>query len=74
MTDNGHLIRKKMGFKKGDLVEDTYYGKGVIRSIKSGIKAYPIKVEFESDGSMVFYTIDGKDDISDEITLKKGTK
>ena len=56
-------------FKKDDSVICSDYGIGYIISIQSG--KYPIEVEFQSDNSVVTYTIEGSPVEGGEQTLKK---
>jgi hypothetical protein len=57
-------------FKKGDAVICDDYGIGYVIEVSKDIKdKYPISVEFQSDNSVVDYTIDGRSVINSDITL-----
>jgi len=56
-------------FKKGDTVRCDVYGDGHIVKITKDKTDYPIKVEFQSDNSIVSYTIDGRSIKDSNITL-----
>lgn len=52
-------------------VEDDDYGIGYVISTNSGVKNYPIEVEFQSDNSRCCFTADGREYPEADITLKK---
>ncbi len=57
-------------FQKGDTVICNDYGIGYIIEVsKDTVNKYPLSVEFQSDNSVVTYTIDGRSVIDGEITL-----
>ena len=57
-------------FKKGDFVKCDDYGIGYVIGVSKDTKdEYPISVEFQSDNSVVDYTIDGRSVIGSDITL-----
>jgi len=60
-------------FKKGDPVICSDYGIGYVIGVKTSICDYPVKVEFMSDNSIVFYTADGRSVKDSDITLKIDT-
>lgn len=65
------MAKNETKFKKGDTVKCAWYGIGYVISHKSGIKNFPIEVEFQSDNSTVFYTKDGSSIAEGKtITLK----
>lgn len=58
-------------FKKGDTVRCNDYGIGYVNNVSKDTKnKYPISVEFQSDNSVVNYTIDGRSVIDSDITLQ----
>jgi hypothetical protein len=54
-------------FKKGDPVECDDYGIGYV--VRIAKHKYPICVEFQSDNSVVYYTLDGRSVKNTPITL-----
>ena len=56
-------------FKKGDTVICSDYGIGYIVKVSKNSK-YPTGVEFQSDNSIVYYTLDGRSVIDGDITLQ----
>jgi len=57
--------------KRGDEVICSDYGIGYVVTMNSGIRKYPITVEFQSDNSRVNYTFDGRSVEDTDITLTK---
>ena len=57
-------------FKNDDAVICDDYGTGRVIDVSNDKnKKYPLKVEMESDNSVVFYTMDGRSVIGADITL-----
>ena len=58
-------------FKKGDFVICSDYGIGYVIGVsKDSSKKYPVAVEFRSDNSVVYYTLDGRSVVDTDITLQ----
>lgn len=65
LKEDTKVEKKECLFKKGQVVWDIIYGKGVVKSYDTLNRPYPVKVVFEDDG-YDYYTEDGKLELGDK--------
>jgi len=56
-------------FKKGDFVSHNDYGTGIVIKIRDH-QTYPLVVKVDSDESLLYFTLDGRDIVDGEIELR----